>query len=75
MKKTLIARRSFLHVTALGGGSFMLGLYPKLGLAQRGGPPTNYQPLAFIRVAADGTVTIIAKNPEVGGKACPPRCP
>jgi len=66
MKKKEIARRSFLQLTALGSGGFMLGLYPKLSLAQRGGPPTNYQPLAFIRVSADGIVTIIAKNPEIG---------
>ena len=31
MKKTLLQRRSFLQLTALGGGGFMLGLYPKLG--------------------------------------------
>src|SRR3984957_16411157 len=66
MKKTLLQRRSFLRLTALGGGGFVLGLYPKLALAQRGGPATNYQPLAFIRVSADGIVTIIAKNPEIG---------
>lgn len=66
MRKTLIDRRSFLHVTALGGGSFMLGLYTKPMFAQRGGPPPNYQPLAFIRVSADGIATIIAKNPEIG---------
>lgn len=44
MKKTLttrqlIARRSFLQLTALGGGGFVLGLYPKVALGQRGGPP------------------------------------
>jgi isoquinoline 1-oxidoreductase subunit beta len=71
MKKTLttrqlIARRSFLQLTALGGGGFVLGLYPKPGFAQRGPAPTNYQPLAFIKVAADGIVTIVAKNPEIG---------
>jgi isoquinoline 1-oxidoreductase subunit beta len=66
MKKTSIDRRSFLHLTALGGGSFMLGLYSKPVFAQGRGAPTNYQPLAFIRVSADGIATIIAKNPEIG---------
>jgi isoquinoline 1-oxidoreductase beta subunit len=64
MKKT---RRSFLQLTALGGGSFMLGLYSKPAFAQRGGgAPANYKPLAFIKVTSDGIATIIAKNPEIG---------
>lgn len=66
VEKKAIARRSFLQLTALGGGSFMLGLYSKDALAQRGRGPAHYMPLAFIKVAADGTVTIIAKNPEIG---------
>ena len=66
MNKRMIERRSFLQLTALGGGGFMLGLVPKMALAQRGGTPTNYMPMAFIRVSADGIATIIAKNPEIG---------
>jgi hypothetical protein len=33
MTMTKINRRTFLQVTALAGGGFMLGLYPKCGLA------------------------------------------
>ena len=66
-------RRTFLHVTALAGGGMLLGLYPGAKAQQRprqgqGGfpPPPSLQPNAFIRIAPDGTVTIMARNPEIG---------
>jgi isoquinoline 1-oxidoreductase subunit beta len=58
-------RRSFLKITALSGGGVMLGL--NVMAQNRGGataPPLDAN--AFIKVATDGTVTIVAKNPEVG---------
>jgi isoquinoline 1-oxidoreductase beta subunit len=61
-------RRSFLRVTALAGGGILLGSYlkPAAGLV----PPTDgaapFSPNAYIRIGADGAVTIIAKNPEIG---------
>jgi isoquinoline 1-oxidoreductase subunit beta len=63
-----IDRRSFLRISALAGGGVALGLYvePKGKAQGRGGPQAPIDPHAFIRVAADGTVTIMAKNPEVG---------
>jgi isoquinoline 1-oxidoreductase subunit beta len=68
-------RRSFLKVGALASGGLVLGAYLKFGrssaLAQafggrggRGGAPLN--PNVFIRIAPDGVVTIIGKNPEMG---------
>lgn len=62
-------RRSFLKISALAGGGVLLGLHetPKLSAQGRGGPPAAPpDPHHFIRVAADGTVTITSKNPEVG---------
>src|ERR1700689_5546682 len=62
-------RRSFLRVTALGAGGVALSLYlePKAEAQGRGGPPAPPpNPSVYIKVAADGTVTIIAKNPETG---------
>jgi isoquinoline 1-oxidoreductase subunit beta len=64
-----IERRSFLKVSALAGGGLLLGLYeaPKAVAQGRGGPPAPPpDPHNYIRIAADGTVTIVAKNPEVG---------
>ena len=62
-------RRSFLKISALSGGGVLLGLHtePEVLAQGRGGPPAAPpDPHNFIRVAADGTVTIVAKNPEVG---------
>jgi isoquinoline 1-oxidoreductase beta subunit len=61
-------RRSFLRVTALAGGGVMLGVYSREELLGQAPPQANprLRPDAFIKVAADGTVTILAKNPEVG---------
>ena len=55
-------RRSFLKMTSLAGGAFALGLYRPAAFAQA--PPAA--PLAFVRIAPDGLVTILAKNPEIG---------
>ena len=61
-------RRSFLRVSALSGGGMLVALYVDLpGFAQGPGtPPPPLAPNAFIRIDANGIVTITAKNPEVG---------
>src|ERR1700685_750746 len=63
-------RRSFLKVTATGAGGVLIGLYlaPEDASAQgRGGPPQPApDPHTYVKIAPDGTVTIMAKNPEVG---------
>ncbi len=65
-KTTLIDRRSFLRVTSVAGGGMLLGLYVKPLPAQGQAPATGFKTDAFIRIAGDGSVTIMAKNPEVG---------
>ncbi len=67
METTLVSRRSFLRATAIAGGGMMLALYiePTKVLAQFG-PPVALLPTSFIKIAPDGIVTIIAKNPEIG---------
>jgi isoquinoline 1-oxidoreductase beta subunit len=70
MSPVVLDRRSFLRVSALAGGGLVIAAYidPVADLfAQRGGgPPTPLVPNAFIKIAPDGKVTIIGKNPEIG---------
>src|ERR1700730_5816755 len=73
MLSTAIDRRSFLRVSAVSGGVFLLAchmpVFSELLRGQSAAPQPatpNFLPTAFIRVAADGIVTITAKNPEIG---------
>jgi isoquinoline 1-oxidoreductase beta subunit len=60
-------RRTFLKMTTLAGGAVALGLYEKpWAFAQGPGKPPTFAPVAFVRIAPDGVVTIMAKNPEIG---------
>jgi len=62
-------RRSFLKTSAAAGGGVLFSLYfePKAKAQGRGrGPQVPPDPHNYIHVAADGVVTIVAKNPEVG---------
>jgi isoquinoline 1-oxidoreductase subunit beta len=70
MNTTLLDRRGFLRVSAIAGGGFLLALHSELvpeilGQSSQA-PAPSFLPTAFLRVAADGTVTILSKNPEVG---------
>jgi len=68
------SRRSFLKSTALAGGALLLGFDPFLSggsivslndsSTMTGG--VSFQPNAFIRIGADGIITIMAPNPEIG---------
>jgi isoquinoline 1-oxidoreductase beta subunit len=71
MTQMVLNRRSFLRVTAMTGGGLMIAAYldPVADLfAQAPGapPPPLLLPIAFIKINADNTVTIVAKNPEIG---------
>ncbi len=75
MNATLLDRRSFLRVSSLVGGGFLLTYHLEpvakafAAAAQAPAPqppPATFNPTAFIRVSADGLVTIMAKNPEIG---------
>jgi isoquinoline 1-oxidoreductase beta subunit len=67
---TVLNRRSFLRVTALAGGGMMIASYfdvaEVLAQAPGGPPPAPLLPNSFIKIAPDGIVTIIGKNPEIG---------
>lgn len=71
--KTNLNRRAFLQATALAGGGFMLGLFTKASATENAarfvqGPPrmAPLVPMDFISIASDGTVTMMARNPETG---------
>jgi isoquinoline 1-oxidoreductase beta subunit len=71
MDTLLVNRRAFLRVSSLAGGGMLLASYfePVAAvLAQAPGapPPPPLVPTSFISIAADGTVTIMSKNPETG---------
>ena len=68
MKPTQMDRRSFLRISSVAGGGLLLGLYrePLIAQGKGPGPATAFKADAFIHIAADGSVTIMAKNPEVG---------
>src|SRR5687768_10945086 len=66
-----IARRSFLRASAFAGGGFMVAAYVKpfddvFGQAPARPAGPTYAPLAFVRISADGVVTISGKSPELG---------
>ncbi|MDQ3996979.1 MAG: molybdopterin-dependent oxidoreductase, partial [Gemmatimonadota bacterium] len=65
-----IDRRAFLRVSALASGGIALAAYiePAEALASLVTPraPTVFTPNAYIRIMADGVITIVAKNPEIG---------
>jgi isoquinoline 1-oxidoreductase subunit beta len=62
-----LTRRSFLHVSALSGGGMLLALYTDhRASAQQPSAPPPLDPTAFIRIGADGKVTIVSRNPEIG---------
>ena len=62
-----IDRRSFLQLSALAGGGLALNFYPApLAKAQGPGKPPDLTPQAFIKIAPDGIVTIMARASETG---------
>jgi isoquinoline 1-oxidoreductase beta subunit len=69
MSTIVVTRRSFLRVSALTGGGMLLAAYmdPVSDLLAQGPPQQPaLSPLAFIKIDPSGSVTIMAKNPEVG---------
>jgi isoquinoline 1-oxidoreductase beta subunit len=63
----VVTRRNFLHVSALSGGGLLLGTFigPK-GKAQQQQQQTPLDPNTFIKIDADGTITLVSRNPEIG---------
>jgi len=66
MPITNLNRRSFLKISAAASGAILLGIYEEPAAESQQRPANPLQPLAFVRIAPDGAVTIMAKNPEFG---------
>src|SRR5919197_4010014 len=71
MTQMVLNRRSFLRVSAIAGGGLMIAAYRDpvaylFAQTQTAPPPPRLSPIAFITINPDGTVTIMAKNPEIG---------
>src|SRR5262249_51545648 len=65
MDTMVVDRRSFLKVSALAGGGLLIGRFESAEAADAAGAAA-FSPNPFIKIAADGAVTIISKNPEIG---------
>ena len=61
-----LSRRSFLQITALTGGGLALGLFDSPFALAQGPPRADLSPRAFIQIAPDGIITLMAKSPEIG---------
>ena len=63
-------RRSFIRVSALAGGGLLVGIYFRFGGASAEAQPvtaaTAFSPNAFISIAPNGSVSLIAPNSEMG---------
>jgi isoquinoline 1-oxidoreductase beta subunit len=56
-------RRAFLIGAGAAGGLLICGVRPGRAAAEAAGP---FRPNPFLEIASDGTVTLWAKNPEIG---------
>lgn len=62
-----LSRRTFLKAFASAGGGMMLGLFSEASLLEpQRGQGSALMPHAFIKIAPNGKVTIMAGNPEIG---------
>ncbi len=63
-----VSRRSFLKVSALAGGGLLIGLQltPKVSAAAATTTGGTFVPNAFLRIAPNGAITILAKHSEMG---------
>ncbi len=62
-------RRDFLKASAAIGGGLVLGFYVPMGgstIAAAADPPASVDPNAWVRIGADGTVTILVAKSEMG---------
>ncbi|EDY80604.1 Aldehyde oxidase and xanthine dehydrogenase, molybdopterin binding domain protein [Verrucomicrobiia bacterium DG1235] len=62
-----IARRDFVKASALAGGGLLLSaLFPSSRAIAAAKGSSVFAPNFYIKIASDGLVTLISKNPEIG---------
>ena len=62
-----VTRRSFLHAATATGGGLLVGAYSTpFAAAQQPPAPPPFEATAFVRIAPDGTITLVSRNPEIG---------
>ncbi|HEX5053344.1 MAG TPA: xanthine dehydrogenase family protein molybdopterin-binding subunit [Planctomycetota bacterium] len=71
MPASALSRRAFLRVTATAAGGMLVAVQlpargKRAGDGPAGGPPADFAPNAFVRIAADGKVTVIVNKSEMG---------
>jgi isoquinoline 1-oxidoreductase beta subunit len=70
VQTALLGRREFLKVSSIAGGGVLIACYARpvaAALAQGAAAPAPaFAATSFFRIAPDGIVTILSKNPEVG---------
>jgi isoquinoline 1-oxidoreductase subunit beta len=69
-KTTTLDRRSFLKISAIAGGGIAVGITWLASCKRSDGASSDAKEFvemnAFVEIAADGTVTLFAPNPEIG---------
>jgi isoquinoline 1-oxidoreductase subunit beta len=71
MQTPVLDRRTFLKLSITAGGGLLVSLHAKplaaaLTQGAAAAPQPAFSALAFFRIAPDGIVTILSKNPEIG---------
>src|SRR5450432_3806015 len=65
----MIDRRSFLKTSAAAGGGLVVAFYvpgAEAALSSQAPPPQTLAPFAYVKIAPDETVTIVANHSEMG---------
>ena len=66
MSTSSVSRRNFLRVSMIAGGGMLIG-FSTLGKEKNQEiEGTPFSPNAYIKIAPDGTITLMSPNPEIG---------
>jgi isoquinoline 1-oxidoreductase beta subunit len=70
MHAAALSRRDFLRVSATAAGGMLIAVRLPAHNEVNGNEPAVFAPNAFVRVAADGLVTVIINKSEMGQGIC-----